>query len=141
MNRRVIAHAAALLALHGFAAASGAQPLPRLFFTPEERRGIEAQRAGAAASGAGETADTRVLHVQGTIRARSRGVAGWIDGRQRDEGTRVGDLVARFTDGAARLQRPDGRVLDAPVGARVDPASGRVESGVTVVRSGARKPR
>ncbi|MFN3564518.1 MAG: hypothetical protein ACK4V1_00840 [Burkholderiaceae bacterium] len=144
MSRRAIVRAAALAALGGFGATLGAQPLPRLFFTPEERHRIEAQRAGGVASGATVEAhapETRVLQVQGAVRARGRGVVGWIDGQKRDEGSRVGDFVARFTDGAARLHRADGPELEAPVGARVDAATGRVYDEVTVVRSRARGAR
>lgn len=143
MSRRAIVWAAVLATLGGFAATLGAQPLPRLFFTPEERHRIEAQRAGVTPSGAAEphANDMRPLQVQGAIRARGRGVAGWIDGQRRDEGGRVGDFVARFTDGAARLQRARGPQLEAPVGSRVDPATGHVYSDVTVARSGARRHR
>jgi hypothetical protein len=118
-----------------------AQPLERLFFTPEERRSIEAQRRGATHPEAVTAARPPVRKVHGAIAAGTRGVAGWMDGRKLEEADRIDDFVVRFSADGARLTRPGRAPLEVPVGAGVDTASGRVAADVAVARGAARRER
>jgi hypothetical protein len=131
---------AALLIAAAFDAAA-AETLPRLFFTPEERRQIEAARAAQQAPSAQSPAsagdEPRVRYrIDGAVVARSRPVAGWVDGMRLDAGGRRRELDARVVERAIRFRIGD-KVLDAPVGTEIDLRTRQIARPVAVSPSGA----
>lgn len=122
-------------------AGARAEPLGPLLLTPAERRELEAQRrADARPSGSGPAAqadaDTHaVRRVHGSVVARERGVAGWIDGKRVLHGERIGEFRVEVVERGVRLTRPPQPPLRAPVGSAVDLNERAVREPVAVKRA------
>jgi hypothetical protein len=102
---------------------ASAQPLPRVFYSIEERQAITAMRrtgkdpnasvsvVTAAEAAGSPTSDPlpRVMKLEGISLAHSGGVFAWIGGKRYAEGARFGDWQLRISPRGVGLQR-NGRV-------------------------------
>jgi hypothetical protein len=119
MNRPLVLAAALLAATPG---ASPAQELGRLFFTPQERQALDAQRkAHAADKRASANTEARSARLDGYVLRSGAESTVWVNGEASTSGARI----VRDAEGIGRVAVP------APpnglrVGERYDAASGAV---------------
>ncbi len=94
----------------------------RLFYTPAQRRELDARVAGTgAASAAAADAASAGMRLDGFVRLPGGRVAVWIDGRPRDDDARVVRIdgpaaVVRGDDGATVRLRAGERERAKPLG-------------------------
>lgn len=120
MKRRLAAWSACLAAASGPAIA--AEPLGRLFFTPEQRALLDLQRRSGGADGLA-AAMAESLRLDGMLTRSDGRTAIWVNGRQlHDE--RGGGLRAAATHGRVRTSAATGGPAEIRVGETLDPATG-----------------
>lgn len=126
-----IALAALALGLLGAAAPCAAQELGRLFFTPEQRAGLDARRkARIPDKPAAVTVESPTTRVDGHVRRSGGRSTVWVNGEPTPEGTQPEGLRLRpAPDDPGRVSVTVGespRQFDLKIGEKLDRGSGEV---------------
>lgn len=94
----------AALALALMAASARAEPLGRLFFTPERRAALERQRQLNIQEKTQETIEVANVHLNGVVRRSGNKATVWVNGRpQQVDNTGTGILVSPSSKAADRV--------------------------------------
>lgn len=106
---------------HGVGAAVSAEPLGRLFFTPEQRALLERQRQTGSAQSTPALTDESV-RLDGMLTRSDGPTTVWLNGRQLPEAHAAGIRAAAH--GRATTATVSGRPADVRVGETLDPVTG-----------------
>ncbi|MEZ5658841.1 MAG: hypothetical protein R3E83_09985 [Burkholderiaceae bacterium] len=96
-----------------------AAELGAIFYTPQERRALEAQLAGVTQSpdqdgGQGQAQATAMIHFNGLIRRSSGPTTAWVDGRHLGPGAIPAHTTARLVGNSLELTRNGSRKVLRP---------------------------
>lgn len=120
-----------LLLLAASATPRAAEPLGRLFFTPERRAMLERQRqAGILET---QTLEAATLRLDGVVVRSGGRRTVWINGRPQHENetaTGVGAAVAPGQPGRARIVAGDEAAADLDVGVSIDRTTRERDDGI-----------
>lgn len=136
--------AAGLLALAGQAIpAAGAEPLGRLFLTPERRAALERQRQLNIQEVREQVIEGATLTVSGIVRRSSGRTTAWINDTPQDEGGAVSGVrveIDRANPGRATLTAGEETPASLKVGETINRAtretSGGLRDGRIVIKGG-----
>ncbi len=107
--------------------ARAAEPLGRLFFTPERREALDRNRALNQQQEL--TIQSAQVSVNGVVTRSDGRKTVWLNHRAYHDNASAGDVAARATDEAARVHLQVGQAIDTTlkVGQSVDRNSGATE--------------
>ncbi len=138
---RSVSIAAALLCLAGTAAPAGAEPLGRLFLTPERRAALERQRQLNIMETQQQVIEGATLTVSGVVRRSSGASAAWVNGApvERAAGLRI--EIDRNNPGNTTLTAGEDSPAPLKVGETINRSTRETTSGLgggrIVVKDGA----
>ncbi|GAB4484090.1 MAG: hypothetical protein OHK0044_33560 [Burkholderiaceae bacterium] len=115
-----------------FCADAAAQPLARVFFTPQERAQVVAARHAERQTAAPHAPG--IVRVSGVAHGGRRAALAWLDGRAVADGGTYAGFTVRVLESGVRLVG-DGREYSLRAGESIDLASG-ARTAVDVVVGG-----
>lgn len=114
--------------LIGLAAPAGAEPLGRLFFSPEERTALDRMRNNTSTSAA---ASTEQITLNGLVRRSSGKTTTWINRLPQNENETPQGVVVQGqpSKASALLLLPSGKQIQLKAGQTFDTTKGKIREG------------
>jgi len=131
--------------LLGFAVPAGAEPLGRLFFSPDERARLDQLRNGHASANAptGQQSPIEQITLNGLVRSSSGKTTAWINKLPQHENETTQGVVVQqgqTSKPSAVLLLPSGKKVNLKAGQTLTPGNGVIREGYQSLPKSASAP-